>query len=144
MAFSQELIIYPSKGQSAEQQEKDKFECYTWAKGQSGFDPMQAPTTSTPPPQQTEPKSGLVKGAARGALVGTAVGAIAGDTGKGAAIGAASGGLAGRMKRRNQETQQKIAEKQWAQKETAQYAQKRSTYDRAYSACLEGKGYTVK
>jgi len=35
-------IIYPAKGQSQQQMEKDKYECYTWAKGQTGFDPMQA------------------------------------------------------------------------------------------------------
>ena len=37
--IAQELIIYPAKGQSQDQMEKDKFECYTWAKGQTGFDP---------------------------------------------------------------------------------------------------------
>ena len=30
--LAQEQIIYPSKGQSAEQLEKDKFERYSWAK----------------------------------------------------------------------------------------------------------------
>jgi len=29
---AQELVIYPAKGQSNEQMEKDKYECYTWAK----------------------------------------------------------------------------------------------------------------
>jgi len=143
-ASSQDVFIYPTKGQSAEQQDKDKFECASWAKQQTGFDPMQTPKTSTPPPQQQEPQAGLVKGAARGALVGTAVGAIAGNTGKGAAIGAAAGGLAGGMKRRDQEIQQKNAESQWAQNESAKYAQAKSDYNRAYSVCLEGKGYTVK
>jgi hypothetical protein len=71
------------------------------------------------------------------------VGAIAGDTGKGAAIGAAAGGLGGRTRKNNQQAQQKNAENQWAQKETAQYSQQRSSYDRAYSACLNGRGYTV-
>ena len=47
---AQELIVYPAKGQSNEQMEKDKFECYSWAKGQTGFDPMQMPTASSPPP----------------------------------------------------------------------------------------------
>ena len=41
-AVTQEFMIYPAKGQSQEQMEKDKFECYTWAKQQTGFDPMQA------------------------------------------------------------------------------------------------------
>ncbi|MCP4687393.1 MAG: hypothetical protein GY859_05035, partial [Desulfobacterales bacterium] len=51
-AAAQELIIYPAQGQSQEQLEKDKFECYTWAKGQSGFDPMAPPTATSPPPKQ--------------------------------------------------------------------------------------------
>ncbi|MCU7800844.1 MAG: hypothetical protein KZQ70_12035 [gamma proteobacterium symbiont of Lucinoma myriamae] len=47
-----EMMIFPAKGQSAEQTEKDKFACYGWAKQQSGFDPMVVPKTSTPPPSQ--------------------------------------------------------------------------------------------
>ena len=47
---AQEMMIYPAKGQSQEQLDKDKYECYSWAKKQTGFDPMQVPTASTPPP----------------------------------------------------------------------------------------------
>lgn len=36
-----DLIIYPKDGQSHEQQAADRFECHTWAKGQTGFDPTQ-------------------------------------------------------------------------------------------------------
>ena len=43
-AMTQDFIIYPDKGQSQQQLEQDKFECYTWAKQQTGFDPMQMPT----------------------------------------------------------------------------------------------------
>lgn len=60
-AFSTETIVFPAQGQSNEQMEKDKYDCY-----------------------------------------------------------------------------------QWAQQEAGQYAQNRDTYNRAHSACLEGKGYTVK
>jgi hypothetical protein len=49
---AQEIIVYPAKGQSNDQMEKDKFECYTWARDQTGFDPMQVPTASSPPPSQ--------------------------------------------------------------------------------------------
>ena len=141
---SQDLVIYPAKGQSAEQMEKDKAECYTWAKGQTGFDPMKQPTATSAPPQQAEPKSGVVKGAVRGALVGTAVGAIAGDAGKGAAIGAASGGLLGGMRRRDQQARQENAQQQWAQQQAANYQQQRAAYNKAFSACMEGRGYSVK
>ena len=36
-----DLIIYPKNGQTKEQQAADQFECYNWAKGQTGFDPTQ-------------------------------------------------------------------------------------------------------
>jgi hypothetical protein len=143
-ALAQDLIIYPAKGQSQEQMEKDKFECYTWAKQQTGFDPMAQPKETAPPPKQEAKKGGLVRGAGRGALVGVAAGAIAGNAGKGAAIGAASGGLVGGMRRQDQVASQQKAEDQWAQEQAKNYAKKRSEYDRAYSVCLEGKGYTVK
>ena len=48
------------------------------------------------------------------------------------------------MRRKDQAASQQKAEDQWAKEQTENYARKRSEYDRAYSACLEGKGYTVK
>ena len=42
-ARAEEPFVYPTKGQSQEQMEKDKVDCYSWAKQQTGFDPMQAP-----------------------------------------------------------------------------------------------------
>jgi hypothetical protein len=143
-AFAQDPIIYPTKGQSPEQQDKDKFECHNWAKQQTGFDPMQPASTSAPPPSQPPPKGGVVKGGARGALVGVTAGAIAGDAGKGAAIGAASGALIGGMRQRDQAVAQQQAQQQQANQQAADYAQQRDNYNRAYGACLEGRGYTVK
>ena len=37
-----DLIIYPKNGQSQDQQAADQYECYGWAKGQTGFDPTQS------------------------------------------------------------------------------------------------------
>ena len=142
--FAQDPIIYPNKGQSVEQQEKDKSECYMWAKQQTGFDPMQTPTATAPPPGQEAPQGGIGRGAARGALVGVTAGAIAGDAGKGAAIGAASGALVGGMRRQDQQRQQQQAQQQWEQEQAANYANQSNNYNRAYGACLEGRGYTVK
>lgn len=143
-SFAGEFMIYPGKGQSSEQMEKDKYECYQWAKQQSGFDPMAPPQATAPPPAEEAPKGGVVKGAARGALLGVAVGAIAGDAGKGAAIGAASGGLIGGMRRSDQQTKQEQSQKNWETQQAQQYQANRDQYNRAYTACLEGKGYTVK
>jgi len=143
VAQAQDPIVYPSQGQSNEQVEKDKYECYNWAKQQTGFDPMQVPTaTSAPPPKQSE-GPGVVGGAGRGALGGLAVGAIAGNAKKGAAIGAASGGLIGGMRRNDRRRQNEQQQQQWANQQTSNYANQRHTYNRAYSACLGGRGYTV-
>src|SRR5213078_780395 len=83
-AVAADLFVYPQKGQSAEQQNKDSYECYGWAKSQSGVDPGAPP----PPAQAGQHARGAVGGAARGAALGAAVGAIGGDAGKGAAAGA--------------------------------------------------------
>ncbi|MEW6441791.1 MAG: YMGG-like glycine zipper-containing protein [bacterium] len=145
-AAAQELFIYPSKGQSQEQTEKDKFECYNWARQQTGFDPMQPPTATTPPPQEGHRSvaGGAVGGAAGGAALGAIGGAIAGDAGKGAAIGAATGGLMGGMRSSRARMRDREEQEQWACQQAQQYEQKRQLYNRAYTACLEGKGYTVK
>ena len=141
---AQDFFIYPAKGQSQEQQEQDKYACYQWAKGQTGFDPMEAPRATAPPPAQEAAKGGLFKGAARGAIAGLAVGAIAGDAGKGAAIGAAGGGLVGGARRSDQKRSEAHKQDQWAQDQSQQYSQRRNSYNRAYTGCLEGRGYTVK
>lgn len=130
--------VYPAKGQSKQQQEKDTYQCYEWARKQSGFDPMKAPAQAYQQPQQAT-EGGLFRGAARGAAVGAVGGAIGGDAGKGAAVGALAGGVIGGVRRRHQ--QDEINQEQYQAK--ANYQAQRSNYDRAYSACLRGRGYTV-
>ena len=44
------MMIYPAKDQSAEQQQKDEFECHQWAVQQPGYDPTKAQQA---PQQQT-------------------------------------------------------------------------------------------
>ena len=147
--MAQDFVIYPAKGQSQEQMEKDKFECYSWAKQQSGFDPMETPNATAPPPPQSggSVAGGAVRGGIGGAALGAGIGAIAGGgkgAGKGAAIGGLAGGTLGAARSSAQKKQDEQARQQWEQDQAAQYNQKRSGYNRAYSACLEGKGYTVK
>ena len=131
-------ISYPAKGQSPEQQTRDKGECHVWAVQQSGFDPAKAQTAAAPPPSQ--PGGERVKGAARGAAAGAVGGAIAGDAGTGAAAGAAVGTMAGGKKKRDQAKQQQAQ----AQQQEQSAAQGQATYQKAVAACLEGRGYTVK
>ena len=131
------VVPYPSKGQSPAQQNKDESACYGWAKQQTGIDPM-AVASAPPPPSGPATGGGeRVRGAARGAAGGVAVGAIAGDAGKGAAIGPVVGTMAGgRQARQNQASQQQQA--QAAKGATIQH------FTKAFSACMEGRGYVVK
>jgi len=145
--LAQEQIIYPAKGQDAQQMEKDKFDCYSWAKGQTGFDPMEVPKATAPPPQQQSGGSvagGAVKGGLGGAALGAAIGAIAGNAGKGAAIGATSGGLLGGARRHSQASGDRQRQEQWEQEQVANYQRNRDAYNRANRACLEGRGYSVQ
>lgn len=142
--LGQELFIYPSRGQSPQQQSRDRYECHTWAVQQTGFDPTASQTAQMPPPTQQAPQGGALRGAAGGAAIGAVGGAIAGDAGKGAAIGAASGALFGGMRRASQQSQQQQSQANWAAQQQAAAAQGRTAYNRALSACLSGRGYTVQ
>ena len=39
---AEHAFVYPKKGQTAEQQAKDRYECHVWAVDQTGFDPTTA------------------------------------------------------------------------------------------------------
>ena len=138
--FAQDLYIYPAGGQSAEQMDKDKYECYNWARKDSGFDPMAVPTATSAPPEGQK-KSG---GVAKGGLAGAATGAIIGDNRTAARRGAVTGGLIGGVRQSSQNAKVEQSQQQHAQQEASHQANERNNYNRAYSACLEGRGYTVR
>jgi hypothetical protein len=130
-----EPIVYPAKGQSADQQKKDQSQCATWATQQTGFDPAKPPPAAAPAAAPPVTGSGArVKGAAAGAIIG---GASGGDAGDAAVAGAVVGGVAQRGANRRAAAQQQQAAGQ--QQQAAQ-----GTYDKARAACMEGRGYTVK
>ena len=136
--LAQQKFIYPARGQSPQQQQKDEYECYMWAAQQSGYDPTKPQTAAAPAaPAGAAPGSGL-KSAARGAVVGGVIGgAASGRGGEGAAAGAVIGGIAGRARSRQQQQQQ-----QQQQQASAQAAGP-DAYNRARAGCLAGRGYTV-
>jgi hypothetical protein len=134
------LFVYPSKGQGQQQQKKDEFECYQWAMQQTGIDPLNLPKVEAAP-TQSGPTGGAIVGGAKGAAAGAAIGAIAGDAGKGAAIGAVAGGLAGRRQGREAQAH---ANQQSQANAAATEEQIKETFVKAFSVCLEGKGYTIK
>lgn len=134
------LYVFPSKGQNQQKQKEDEFECYKWAMQQSGIDPLNLPKVEAKP-VETGPDGSAVRGAAKGAAAGAAIGAIGGDAGEGAAIGAVAGGLAGRRAGKQAKAQQ-AQQTDAAVKQTEQ--ELKNSYIKAFSACMEGKGYTIK
>ena len=130
-----QMVVYPAKGQSAEQQKKDEGECHIWAVEKSGYDPA----NPSPAPQVSKSMTVTGSGArVRGAIGGAIIGEIAdGDTGNAALAGAALGGMRERRRQRRaqQESQAAAAQKQQSGL---------SNYNKAKAACLEGRGYTVK
>jgi outer membrane protein with glycine zipper len=142
-AGAQQPIAYPAKGQNPQQQQRDSGECQAWAKQTTGIDPVAVAQAPTPQPQGGPAVGGgeRVRGAARGAAGGAIIGGIAGDAGEGAAAGAVVGTMAGGARaRRNKAAQQQQAV---AQADT-QKQQAIGTYNRAFAACMEGRGYTIK
>ena len=131
-------IVYPAKGQTAEQQRNDEGECGKWATSQTGFDPAKPPPATAAAPSKPQTATGTTAGAgARGAARGAVVGGMMGDAGAGAAAGAVA--ARGQSRRDNRDT----AAQQQASQQQAQSSQQ-ATYAKARAACLEGRGYTVK
>jgi hypothetical protein len=134
------LYVFPSKNQSNDQQKKDEYECYKWSIQQSGIDPLNLPEIKAAP-VQTGPDGKVVGSAAKGAIVGAAIGSISGDAGDGAAVGAIAGGAGGiRQKRATQARQEEQAKMDVQQQKQAMA----DSFKKAFSACIEGKGYTIK
>ena len=134
------LYVFPANNQSAATQEADEMACFKWAKGQTGYDPMN-PTQVVGAEVDRSVDGTAVAGAAVGAAGGAAIGAIAGDAGKGAAIGAVVGGIRGRRSKVVGDERQQQANDQGA---AAMQQDLANDYNKAFSACMEGKGYTVK
>lgn len=116
VAAGAQNYVYPKQGQSTQQTQADEAECRSWASQQAAANP---PTSTSPRP---------LRGAARGAVLGGAVGGLtdkdAGDT---AAAGAAVGGMGSAMRRRDERREQA-----------------KEGPERAFAACMEGRGYSVR
>ncbi len=154
LAATMNVHVFPTDGQSAEQQSKDEAECYNWAVGNTSTDPFQLAKQSEQQKQQAEQQkaqaanvgtgagaSGAVKGAAAGALIG----GIAGDdAGKGAAYGAAAGVIAGRRRGRQAKHQAEAQVEQQSQQAQQATAEQLTNFKKAFSVCLEAKKYLAK
>lgn len=134
------LFVFPSNDQDKEQQDADEYACYKWAKEQTGVNPLNPPEVQAEQVDRSVDGT-AVRGAAGGAAAGAAIGAIAGDAGKGAAIGAVAGGLRGR---RAKVVGDEVKQQQNNAAAAGATEEMMNNFKKAFSACMEGKGYTVK
>ena len=141
-----QIYFYPSRGQTAEQQDRDHYECNLWAINASGFDPAQAqlaPHQRVKVVPASPPGSGAAAGAAGGAIAGSIL-SRRGDRGEGMVFGAITGALLGAAADEASSNEAKRIEDQANSAQYAKLEQQSRNYRRAITACLEGRGYTVR
>jgi len=148
-----QVYAYPLHGQTPEQQDRDHYECSTWATQQSGFDPSapgvpphdRVQVVSAAPPPGTNTAIGAVAGAILGAVIAprwqAAPAALAG-----AVVGGAIGSSADAANAQtNAMNAQAAAQANYANRRAAAaQEQQAANYRRAISACLDARGYSVK
>jgi hypothetical protein len=141
------VFVYPLHGQSADLQDRDRYECHNWAVQQTGFDPsapyvpphLRVVVSSAPPPG-----AGIATGAVAGAVIGAAV-SRPWEAGQGALLGAIAGAAVGGIAESasaQQEREQAEANAEYAR--AAALEEQARNYVRALTACLVGRGYEVR
>ncbi len=141
-----EVYFYPTRGQSAAQQDRDRYECYLWARKQTGFDPS---TPQLAPHQKLrvvpEPPPG--HDTAAGAVTGAVLGAVVAPpdrTAEGAVIGAVTGAMVGAASDAARQAQAEQLQERYDRQSSARLELQARNYRRALAACLEGRGYRVR
>src|SRR5262249_61727872 len=92
-----EPVVYPAKGQTAEQQERDQYECHEWATKETGVDPvaLAEQQLAAPTPGKQHGGAGAMAG---GAGLGAAGGAIESDAAGGGGRRRGGGGRPSRRR----------------------------------------------
>lgn len=146
---STQVYFYPKSGQSPEQQDRDRYECYLWAVRQTGFDPSRpnlAPHQRVRVTPVPAPGHDTAVGVLAGAAIGAAISAP-GDKAGGAAIGAITGGAIGAASDAARQQQAERLQQGYDQAYAEQQARidrQAADYRRAMAACLTGRGYAVR
>lgn len=140
-----DVYFYPTKGQGKVQQDRDRYECYLWAVKQTGYDPAKAmaPHQRVEVVPATPPGSNVAAGAATGAIVGSILSGPR-DHGQGLVFGAITGAMLGAASEQAQQEQAARMTQQYNERDYARVEQQARDYRRAMTACLEGRGYTVR
>jgi hypothetical protein len=140
-----EVFAYPQRGQTPQQQDRDRYECSTWATQQTGFDPSapgvppheRVAVVPGPPPTG----AGTAIGAVTGAILGAAI-ARPWQAAPAALAGALVGGAIGNAaEQSNAQPRTVVVQDRRAQ---AAQLQQAADYKRAIAACLDARGYTVR
>lgn len=144
------VFFYPVANRpapSADQQDRDRYECNDWAVTQSHFDPSNPSAVSAPVPitvnRGPPAGTGTLIGATSGAIVGAAV-SNPWHAGRGTLIGALAGAAIGTVadNQRRDAADQAVVNAQ-ASSNSAAVSGASTAYKRAMTACLEGRGYRV-
>ena len=144
-----QIYFYPNKNQSTEQQSRDQYACYNWAVEQTGFDPSvssivpdQRVRVVPMPPPGHDTIAMSIAGAVLGALIGGPRHAV-----EGALIGSTYGAMAGATSDISRQESARQMEEAYQNRNQARDLHKEKKvlqFRRAMSACMEGRGYTVK
>ena len=140
------VYFYPSQGQTAAQQDRDRYDCYVWAVDQTGFDPSRrigpSDTRATVIPARS-PLETVGTAAAAGAVIG-AIASGRRDAAEGALVGAMAGSVVGAAAASTQQQQARAVEARYNSRGYGRHEREAAEYRRAMSACLEGRGYSVR
>lgn len=154
-----QLYIYPSAGQSEQQLADDRYACHADAVTRSGFDPTREALAPAPaledvvvevPPNAA--RGATAKGAVAGAVAGGVIGAAADeDAAPAAAAGAVIGAVIGNsieqkgaQEARDRASREAEAKMQDQKNLAAEHEARRQNYLRAFTACMQSRGYTVR
>jgi hypothetical protein len=140
----QRVFVYPANGQSAEQTERDRYECHVWAVQQTGVDPSRADASAYERvlvQPANPPGAGTAVGLIGGAILGSIIGGP-NNAGAGAIIGGATGAVIGSASDANAQAQAQLTQQELNQRAAAGRA-RADSYRRAIGACLQGRGYSV-
>lgn len=142
------MYFYPERGQDEARQDRDRYECYRWSVGQSGFDPGMTPVSLPPPTAQpVPPRDGA--DVAAGAVTGAVIGSVTSSrrhSGEAAVIGAIFGAALGAIA---QESRAQAVEQANAAREQSNQAARQAAlapldgFRRAMGTCMSGRGYRV-
>ena len=140
-----DVYAYPLHDQTAQQQDRDRYECSRWATQQTGFDPS-AP--GVPPHERVRvvagppPGTGTAVGAVTGAIIGAAI-SRPWEAATGALAGAVVGGAIGSATDAANAQQTRTVQVSDRRQEALQERQA-GNYRRAIGACLDARGYSVR